>query len=306
MELIITLIVLIIIWCVAFMVGNKQGTNQLINQIKKDGGYYDMEYTSSVYPILDPTSSLNEVPKEFLMGGDIERTLHIAGVKQATPAKLQEWQDERFNRASIETEQRKTIDDLLSTLDKADLQLKAGIVSPETTELLNKTKEHAEKIKISIKEIDPIEELKMKTDAARKQHERERQERIKIDFDALNFSRISNEARKQITEIVKQDLENKIKQIEKNTPEIVEDDTMGSIGSKPKTQTDYQNEHKVEQEKGDIDFMHKWIQEKSGKKKPNPKQMDGIESDKPFVKTRKRKPKTTKEWEDEFDIGGNS
>jgi hypothetical protein len=282
MELIITLIVLIIIWCVAFMVGNKQGTNQLINQIKKDGGYYDMEYTSSVYPILDPTSSLNEVPKEFLMGGDIERTLHIAGVKQATPAKLQEWQDERFNRASIETEQRKTIDYLLSTLDKADLQLKAGIVSPETTELLNKTKDHAEKIKISIKEIDPIEELKMKTDAARKQHERERQERIKIDFDALNFSRISNEARKQITEIVKQDLENKIKQIEKNTPEINEDT------------------------KSEGDFMYNWIREKSGKKKPNPKQMDGIESDKPFVKTRKRKPKTTKEWEDEFDIGGNS
>jgi uncharacterized protein YjaG (DUF416 family) len=282
MELIITLIVLIIIWCVAFMVGNKQGTNQLINQIKKDGGYYDMEYTSSVYPILDPTSSLNEVPKEFLMGGDIERTLHIAGVKQATPAKLQEWQDERFNRASIETEQRKTIDDLLSTLDKADLQLKAGIVSPETTELLNKTKDHAEKIKISIKEIDPIEELKMKTDAARKQHERERQERIKIDFDALNFSRISNEARKQITEIVKQDLENKIKQIEKNTPEINEDT------------------------KSEGDFMYNWIREKSGKKKPNPKQMDGIESDKPFVKTRKRKPKTIKEWEDEFDIGGNS
>jgi hypothetical protein len=282
MELIITLIVLIIIWCVAFMVGNKQGTNQLINQIKKDGGYYDMEYTSSVYPILDPTSSLNEVPKEFLMGGDIERTLHIAGVKQATPAKLQEWQDERFNRASIETEQRKTIDNLLSTLDKADLQLKAGIVSPETTELLNKTKEHAEKIKISIKEIDPIEELKMKTDAARKENDREREQRVKIDFDALNFSRISNEARKQITEIVKQDLENKIKQIEKNTPEINEDT------------------------KSEGDFMYNWIREKSGKKKPNPKQMDGIESDKPFVKTRKRKPKTTKEWEDEFDIGGNS
>jgi hypothetical protein len=52
--------------------------------------------------------------------------------------------------------------------------------------------------------------------------------------------------------------------------------------------------------------MYNWIREKSGKKKPNPKQMDGIESDKPFVKTRKRKPKTIKEWEDEFDIGGNS
>ena len=102
MELIITLIVLIIIWCIAFMVGNKQGANRIVNQIKKDGGYYDMEYTSSAYPILDPTSSINN-------------------------------------------------------------------------------------------------------------------------------------------------------------------DTMGTIGSKPKTQTDYQNEHKVEQEKRDIDFMHKWIREKSGK-----------------------------------------
>ena len=296
MELIITLIALIIIWCIAFMVGNKQGTNQLINQIKKDGGYYDMEYTSSVYPILDPTSSLNEVPKELLMGGDIERTLHIAGVKEATPAKLQEWQDERFKRASVETEL--SMDDLLSKLNKTDLQIKAGLVE-------NTDKTPAKSgYDYGLKVIDPIEELKLKTDAARKQHERERQERIKIDFDALNFSRISNEARKQITEIVKQDLENKIKEIEKNTPEINEDDTMGSIGSKPKTQTDYQREHakispcvghelesQKENEKEDIDFMYNWIREKSGKKKPNPKQMDGVKSDVPFVKTRKKKQK---------------
>jgi hypothetical protein len=82
-------------------------------------------------------------------------------------------------------------------------------------------------------------------------------------------------------------LENKIKQIEKNTPEINEDN---GIGKKPKTQTDYQKEHKVEGETPAIDFMHNWIQEKSGKKPVS----------------QKRKPKTTKEWEDEFDIGGNS
>jgi hypothetical protein len=272
MELIITLIVLIIVWCIAFMVGNKQGTNQLINQIKKDGGYYDMEYTSSVYPILDPTSSLNEVPKELLMGGDIERTLHIAGVKEATPAKLQEWQDERFKRASVETEL--SMDGLLGKLNKTDLQIKAGIIE-------NTDKTGAD-IKIQVKEIDASDEISFRIEAARKENDREREQRVKIDFDALNFSRISNEARKQITEIVKHDLENKIKQIEKNTPEINEDT------------------------KSEGDFMYNWIREKSGKKKPNPKQMDGIESDKPFVKTRKRKPKTTKEWEDEFDIGGNS
>ena len=294
MELIITLIVLIIIWCIAFLIGAKQGANRTINQIKKDGGYYDLEYTSSVYPILGPTSSIDEVPKELLMGGDIDRALHIAGVKEATPAKLSEWENERKIKA--EAKQEASVDDLISKLNKTDLQIKAGLIE-------NTDKTGAD-IKIEVKEIDPIEELKIKTAAARKESDREREQRIKIDFDALNFSRISNEARKQITEIVKQDLENKIKQIEENTPEIVEDDTMGSIGSKPKTQTDYQNEHKVEGETPAIDFMHNWIQEKSGKKQ-NPKQFNGIKTEEPFVKTRKRKPKTTKEWEDEFDLGGH-
>ena len=52
----------------------------------------------------------------------------------------------------------------------------------------------------------------------------------------------------------------------------------GTIGTKPKTQTDYQREHakippcvghelesQNEIEKRDIDFMYKWIREKSGK-----------------------------------------
>jgi hypothetical protein len=39
--------------------------------------------------------------------------------------------------------------------------------------------------------------------------------------------------------------------------------------------------------------------------KPNPKQFDGIKSEEPFVKTRKRKPKTVKDWEDKFDLGGH-
>ena len=124
MELIITLIVLIIIWCIAFMVGNKQGANRIVNQIKKDGGYYDMEYTSSVYPILEPTSSVNNDTMEF------------------NPPHFK---------------------------------------------------------------------------------------------DIPKWSSLNN-------------------------------DTMGTIGSKPKTQTDYQREHKAEDETPDIDFMHNWIQEKSGKK----------------------------------------
>jgi hypothetical protein len=58
MEIILVLILLIIVWCVAFMVGNKQGATRTINQIKKDGGYFDMEITGAVYPY--KTSSLND------------------------------------------------------------------------------------------------------------------------------------------------------------------------------------------------------------------------------------------------------
>jgi hypothetical protein len=36
----------------------------------------------------------------------------------------------------------------------------------------------------------------------------------------------------------------------------------GTIGSKPKTQTDYQKEHS----QSDPNFMYNWIREKSGKK----------------------------------------
>jgi hypothetical protein len=40
--------------------------------------------------------------------------------------------------------------------------------------------------------------------------------------------------------------------------------------------------------------------------KPNPKQFPEIKSEEPFVKTRtKRKPKSVKDWEDQFDLGGN-
>ena len=43
-----------------------------------------------------------------------------------------------------------------------------------------------------MKEIDPIFDNKKIMEAARKESDREREQRIKIDFDALNFSRISN------------------------------------------------------------------------------------------------------------------
>ena len=60
----------------------------------------------------------------------------------------------------------------------------------------------------------------------------------------------------------------------------------------------------------------RWLEERLGKlekdavkitfqSKPNPKQFPEIKSEEPFVKTRKRKPKSVKDWEDQFDLGGN-
>ena len=75
---------------------------------------------------------------------------------------------------------------------------------------------------------------------------------------------------------------------------------------KPKTQTDYQNEHGKEFETKIIEDIKSRGLYTEDKKKSNPKQFDGIKSEEPFVKTRtKRKPKTTKDWEDEFDLGGH-
>ena len=47
------------------------------------------------------------------------------------------------------------------------------------------------------------------------------------------------------------------------------------------------------------------LESQKEEKKSNPKQFDGVKSEEPFVKTRKRKPKSVKDWEDNFDLGGN-
>ena len=63
MEIILALIVLIIVFSIAFLIGVNKGTKRTINKIKKDGGYYDMEYTTSVYPYVTQfkTSSVNDI-----------------------------------------------------------------------------------------------------------------------------------------------------------------------------------------------------------------------------------------------------
>ena len=220
MEIIMTLIALIIIWCVAFLIGAKQGTNRLINQIKKDGGYYDTEVTSSVYPICGPTSSVDEVPTEFLMGGDIDRALHIAGVKEASFELQQKWRDER--NKNIEEKSALNDEQLMKYLEEQNEQLliKAGI-KPNNNPIVAKMVEATQKNIITLADIatpksyDPLAEEKKKIDAARKEADRMKKDFVKRNFEALPLSRLSVEGMSKIIELVREDIQNQVKEIEK-------------------------------------------------------------------------------------------
>jgi len=65
---------------------------------------------------------------------------------------------------------------------------------------------------------------------------------------------------------------------------------MGSIGTKPKTQTDYAKEHTANLSKKRKQNKSEFPVEphRSTVKKSNPKQFDGVKSEEPFVKTKKK------------------
>ena len=218
MELVLAILIVFLI-SVIFGIGYLVGGKQVVNRIKKDGGYFDMEITQSVYPVLYPTSSLSdEVPTEFLMGGNIDKALHIAGVKEASIETQKEWAAER--KQKVETETTLSMEDLLNSLNKEDLQLKAGIKQHTHNEEAIKV---ASKLISIEKDVNPLKEESLKIERARKEADRLIEEKSKSDFDALPMSRISSEARKKITEIVKKDIETQIKEIEANTPEITDE-----------------------------------------------------------------------------------
>lgn len=213
MELVLAILIIFLL-AIVFAVGFLVGGRQSINRIKKDGGYFDTEITGAMYPYIT-ASFVDEVPVEFLTGGDTERMLHIAGVKEASFEKQKEWADER--KGKVETQTTLSMEDLLNGLDKNDLQLKAGIKQHTHNEEAVKI---ASKLISIQKDVDPIKELQKKTEAARKEADRVKTEMIKGQFEALPLSRLSVEGMHKIIELVREDIQNQVKEIEKNTPEI--------------------------------------------------------------------------------------
>jgi dihydroorotate dehydrogenase len=87
-------------------------------------------------------------------------------------------------------------------------------------------------------------------------------------FSVIYIFIINNKLGKHEEEI--EDLDERLVKLEKDAVKVTFSEPP-LFHPKPKTQTNYQNEHAIH----------------------------------PEVKTRKRKPKTVKEWEDEVDLGGH-
>ena len=228
MELIMALFVLIVIFIIGFLVGNKQLLKKQTNE--EDS----ITYTSGPDIWTPPTSSFNsEVPVEWLASGDKERALHIAGIKEASWEKQKEWQAER----QAKQEEKSALSDkqLMEYIEakNAEILVKAGLKDYDKNkgvEDLSKILKKEDKVKVSLADIatpkgyDPLKEEKMKREAARKQAQKDREEMEKIDFEALPMSRISNEARKQIAEIVRKDIADKLEAATNVLPEVKENE----------------------------------------------------------------------------------
>ncbi len=212
MELVLTTIVLIVIFGIGYLVGTKQEGKKIEKHF----------YNAKAKEISDEVDNMvvaemvrlaKEVPTELLANGNKEKALHIAGVKEASPKQIAEWQNDR--KVMEETKTESSMENLLSKLNPDDLKLKAGITPHDrnkgTTDLTKKIQSL-----VKMDDTDEVELTKRRVRAARKQAEKDFELQSQIDFEALNFSRISKEARKQITEIVKKDLENKLSAVPEN------------------------------------------------------------------------------------------
>ena len=235
MELVLALLIVFLIsaiFGIGFLVGAKQQhkNRQEPYTTFNEGVPQWSPPTSSAQPI---STFDTEVPDEWLASGDKERALHIAGIKEASWEKQKEWQAER----QAKQEEKSALSDkqLMEYIEKknAEILVKAGLKDYDKNkgvEDLSKILKKEDKVKVSLADIatpkgyDPLKEEKMKREAARKQAQKDREEMEKIDFEALPMSRISNEARKQIAEIVRKDIADKLEAATNVLPEVKENE----------------------------------------------------------------------------------
>jgi hypothetical protein len=177
-----------------------------------------------------PTPSPTDELASLLI--DNERMMHIAGIKPASPEKIAEWQSDK--RLMAETKSEALMEDLLAKINPNDMQVKAGIKSYDRTKGGDEIYEADFNIKTGKKSANELVDAMMNAaksntltntealnEIREKQIRKEIEYKKKMDFEALPFSRLTQDARDQITKIVRDDISKQLEGMD--IPKVVSD-----------------------------------------------------------------------------------
>ncbi len=252
--LIVGAIVLFVLWAIyagwsaPLMKENEDGSWTTLRPERTFSDLFGKKSTLKDLPDFQHTppspNPLDELPASLLI--DNERMLHIAGIKTASPEKIAEWQNGK--RKMEETKSEALMEDLLAKINPNEMQVIAGIKEHDRSKGAGEIAESDFTIKTGKKSANEIVEALMNaaksntltnTEALNEIREKQIRKEIefkkKMDFEALPFSRLTQDARDQITKIVREDISKQLEGMD--IPKAVSDfndQRLGMEVTKPK------------------------------------------------------------------------
>lgn len=238
-------------WSAPLMKENEDGSFTTIRPERKFSELFGKKSTLKDLPDFQHTpptpSPTDELATSLLM--DSDRMLYIAGIKSASPEKIAEWQADR--KAKQEEKSAFSDKQLMEYLESKneELQVKAGIKGYDRSKGVSEIAESDFNIKTG-KKIASNEIVEAMLNAAKnntltntealneireKQIRKEIEYKKKMDFEALPFSRLTQDARDQITKIVREDISKQLEGLD--IPKAVadfNDQRLGMEVTKPK------------------------------------------------------------------------
>jgi hypothetical protein len=252
--LIVGAIVLFVLWAIyagwsaPLMKENEDGSWTTIRPERKFSELFGKKSTLKDLPDFQhtpPTPSPTDELASLLI--DNERMMHIAGIKAASPEKIAEWQSDK--RLMAETKSEALMEDLLAKINPNDMQVKAGIKAYDRTKGGDEIYEADFNIKTGKKGANEIVDAMINAaksntlantealnEIREKQIRKEIEYKKKMDFEALPFSRLTQDARDQITKIVREDISKQLEDVSHISKAVADfnDQRLGMEVTKPK------------------------------------------------------------------------
>jgi len=221
-------------WSSPLMKENEDGSWTTLRPERKFSDLFGKKYKLKDLPDFQhtptPPNPLDELPTSLLI--DNERMLHIAGIKIASPQKVAEWQSGK--RKMEETKSEALLEELLAKINPNDMQVKAGIKEYDRSKGVSEIAESDFNIKTGKKSANELvealmnaaksnalEDTQMRVKIRAAQTQKEIEFKKKMDFEALPFSRLTQDARDQITKIVRDDISKQLEGMD--IPKVVSD-----------------------------------------------------------------------------------